>query len=117
MAYSLLSLADRVAPETLLNLSLLNLKTIGSMSNIRTFDSIAETKVLERQLASLQFANIFEPTKTGKPTDKPEQPTAKPAEELEKVQPKPTVRKKRIRFNRQYRRRSLRRSTRSNINR
>ncbi len=117
VAYSLLSLADQVAPETLLNLSLLNLKTIGSMSNIRTFDSIAETKVLERQLASLQFANIFDPTKTGKPTEKPEQPTAKPVEEPEKVQPKPTVRKKRIRSNRQYRRRSLRRSTRSNINR
>jgi hypothetical protein len=117
VAYSLLSLVDKVAPETPLNLSLLNLKTIGSMSNIRTFDSIAETKVLERQLASLQFANIFDPTKTGKPTDKPEQPTAKPAEEPEKVQPKPTVRKKRIRSNRQYRRRSPRRSTRSNINR
>jgi hypothetical protein len=117
VAYSLLSLVDTVAPETLLNLSLLNLKTIGSMSNIRTFDSIAETKVLERQLASLQFANIFDPTKTGKPKDKPDEPTAKPAEAPEKVQPKPTVRKKRIRSNRQYRRRSLRRSTGSNIDR
>jgi hypothetical protein len=117
VAYSLLSLVETVAPETPLNLSLLNLKTIGTMSNIRSFDSIAETKVLERQLASLQFANIFDPTKTGKPKDKPDEPTAKPAEAPEKVQPKPTVRKKRIRSNRQYRRRYLRRSTRSNIDR
>jgi hypothetical protein len=121
VAYSLLSLVEKVSPETLLNLSLLNLKTIGSMSNIRAFESIAETKVLERQLASLQVANIFDPTKTGKPKDQPEEPTTKPAEEpavkQEEVQPNPTVRKKRIRSNRNYRRRYLRRNTRKNINR
>jgi hypothetical protein len=121
IAYSLLSLAEKVAPETPLNLSLLNLKTIGTMSNIRALDSIAETKVLERQLASLQFANIFDPTKTEKPKDKPEEPTTKPAEQpavkQEEAQPKPTVRKKRLRSNRNYRRRSLRRNTRKNINR
>jgi hypothetical protein len=121
VAYSLLSLVETVAPETPLNLSLLNLKTIGTMSNIRSFDSIAETKVLERQLASLQFANIFDPTKTGKSKDKPEEPTTKPAEapaiQQEEVQPKPTVRKQRIRSSRKYRRRYLRRNTRRNINR
>lgn len=121
VAYSLLSLTEKVAPETLLNLSLLNLKTIGTMSNIRSFDLIAETKVLERQLASLQVANIFDPTKTEKPKDQPEEPTIKPAEQpavkREEVQPKPTVRKKRLRSNRNYRRRSIRRNTRRNINR
>jgi hypothetical protein len=121
VAYSLLSLVEKVAPETLLNLSLLNLKTIGTMSNIRSFDAIVETKVLERQLASLQVANIFDPTKMDSPKDKPEDPTTKPAEEpgvkQEEAQPKPTVRKKRIRSNRRYRRRYIRRNTRRNINR
>jgi hypothetical protein len=54
VAYSLLSLVEKVSPETPLNLSLLNLKTIGSLTNIRAFDPIAETKVLEKQLAALQ---------------------------------------------------------------
>jgi hypothetical protein len=119
VAYSLLSLVEKVAPETLLNLSLLNLKTIGSMSNIRAFDPISETKVLERQLATLQVANIFDPTKMDKPKDTPESPTPaeEPAVKQEGVQPKPTVRKKRIRSSRKYRRRYLRRNTRRNINR
>jgi hypothetical protein len=120
VAYSLLSLVEKVSPETLLNLSLLNLKTIGSMSNIRTFEAIAETKMLERQLATLQVANIFDPTKMGTSKDKPEAPTTKPTEEPairpEEVKPKPTVRKKRIRSDRNYRRRYLRRNTRRNIN-
>jgi hypothetical protein len=119
VAYSLLSLVEKVAPETLLNLSLLNLKTIGSMSNIRAFDPISETKVLERQLATLQVANIFDPTKMDKPKDTPESPTPteEPAVKQEEVQPKPTVRKKRVRSSRKYRRRYLRRNTRRNINR
>jgi hypothetical protein len=121
VAYSLLSLVEKVAPETLLNLSLLNLKTIGTMSNIRSFDAIVETKVLERQLATLQVANIFDPTKMDKPKDTPEELTPKPAEEpavkQEEMQPKPTVRKQRIRSNRKYRRRYIRRNTRRNINR
>ncbi len=121
VAYSLLSLVEKVSPETLLNLSLLNLKTIGSMSNIRAFESIAETKVLEKQLASLQVANIFDPTKMGTSTDKPEAPITKPAEapavKQEESQPKPTVRKKRIRSHRKYRRRYLRRNTSRNSNR
>jgi hypothetical protein len=121
VAYSLLSLVEKVSPETLLNLSLLNLKTIGSMSNIRAFDPISETKVLERQLATLQVANIFDPTKMEKPKDQPEAPTTKPTEDPavkpEEVQPKPTVRKQRIRSKRKYRRRYLRRNTRRNMNR
>jgi hypothetical protein len=119
VAYSLLSLVEKVSPETLLNLSLLNLKTIGSMSNIRAFEAIAETKMLERQLATLQVANIFDPTKMDKPKDTPEAPTPaeEPAVKQEEVQPKPTVRKKRVRSNRKYRRRYLRRNTRRNINR
>ncbi len=121
VAYSLLSLVEKVVPETLLNLSLLNLKTIGTMSNIRAFETVAETKVLERQLATLQVANIFDPTKMEKPKDKPEEPTTKPAEDptirQEEAKPKPTVRKKRIRSNRNYRRRYLRKNTRRKVNR
>ncbi len=89
VAYSLLSLVDKVTPETSLNLSLLNLKTIGSMSNIRAFDTVKETKVLEKQLAALQLANVFDPTKTDPEKANPTEPTVKPAET------KPTVRKKR----------------------
>ncbi len=90
VAYSLLSLVEKISPEMPLNLSLLNLKTIGSMSNIRSFDPIAETKVLEKQLASLQLANVFDPTKVNEDKDKPaEIPTVTPP----KV--KPTIRKQR----------------------
>jgi hypothetical protein len=91
VAYSLLSLVEKVSPETPLNLSLLNLKTIGSLTNIRAFDPIAETKVLEKQLAALQLANVFDPTKAGEDKDKP-------AETPPVVTPptaKPTIRKKR----------------------
>jgi hypothetical protein len=95
VAYSLLSLADKVSPEMPLSLSLLNLKTIGSMSNIRAFEPIAETKLLEKQLASLQTTNMFTPPKGDeKPKDDvpppPEEPSVKPT----KVKVK-TIRKKR----------------------
>ena len=113
VAYSLLFLAEKVSPEMQLNLSLLNLKTIGSMSNIRAFETVSETKVLEGQLASLQVANIFNPTK---PDDSKDKPVEEPAVTPEQVQPKPTIRKQ-IRSNRKYRRRPLRRTIRRNINR
>lgn len=120
VAYSLLSLVDKVAPDMSLNLSLLNLKTIGSMSNIRAFESIAETKVLENQLASLQVANIFNPNKPDGSKDRPVEPSGKPEAEPEtkpdQVKPKPTVRK-RIRSNRKSPRRPIRKVTRKNINR
>jgi hypothetical protein len=95
VAYSLLSLADKISPEMPLSLSLLNLKTIGSMSNIRAFEPIAETKLLEKQLASLQTTNMFTPPKGDeKPKDDvpppPEEPSVKPT----KVKSK-TIRKKR----------------------
>ena len=103
VAYSLLSLAEKVSPDLPLNLSLLNLKTIGSMSNIRTFEAIAETKILEKQLASLQITNLFGGTKA---EDTPvEAPVVRPAE----VKPPATVRKKR-RTIRKTRRRQIRRT-------
>ncbi|WP_310414019.1 hypothetical protein [Chamaesiphon sp. OTE_8_metabat_110] len=119
IAYSLLSLAEKVSPEMPLNLSLLNLKTIGSMSNIRAFETISETKVLEAQLASLQIANIFNPSKPDDSKDKPAEPgepLGEPEVKPDRVQPKPTLRK-RIRSNRKYRRRPIRRVIRRNINR
>ncbi len=96
VAYSLLALADKVSPEMPLNLSLLNLKTIGSMSNIRAFEPIVETKLLEKQLASLQTTNMFSPPTGGeKPKDDipppPEEPSIKPANGKSKS----TIRKKR----------------------
>lgn len=92
VAYSLLSLVEKVSPETPLNLSLLNLKTIGSLTNIRAFDPIAETKVLEKQLATLQLANVFDPTKVNEDKDKPD---ATPTPTVTPPKVKPTVRKKR----------------------
>jgi hypothetical protein len=118
VAYSLLSLVDKVSPEMPLNLSLLNLKTIGSMSNIRAFETLSETKVLEAQLASLQIANIFNPNKPDDSKDNPaesSEPVTEPEVKPDRVQPKPTIRK-RIRSNRKYRRRPLRRAIRRNIN-
>jgi hypothetical protein len=68
VAYSLLSMVEKVTPELPLNLSLLNLKTVGSLSNIRPFDVAKETKVLEKQLAMIQLANIYDPTKSTEPS-------------------------------------------------
>ncbi len=95
VAYSLLSIVDKISPELSLNLSLLNLKTIGSMSNVRAFDTIKETKVLEKQLAALQLANVFDPTKVN--DDKKEEKPAIEEPAVEKVVPKakPPIRKKR----------------------
>lgn len=93
VAYSLLSLADKVTPELPLNLSLLNLKTIGSMSNIRTFDVAKETKILEKQLAALQLGNVFDPTV--KPEEKPadvEPPVTPPV--VKPTPKKPAVRRR-----------------------
>jgi hypothetical protein len=119
VAYSLLSLVDKVSPEMSLNLSLLNLKTIGSMSNIRAFETTAETKVLVNQLASLQITNIFSPSKPDDSQDKPaapSEPVAEPDVKPDRVQPKPTIRKRRIR-SRRNRRRPIRRAIIRNINR
>ncbi len=117
VAYSLLSLVEKVSPEMPLNLSLLNLKTIGSMSNIRAFETIAETKVLEGQLSSLQIANIFNPSKLDPSKDAPVvEPEVQPADRVQPNPTKPTIRK-RIRANRRYRRRPLRRAIRRNVNR
>jgi hypothetical protein len=68
VAYSLLSVVEKVTPDLPLNLSLLNLKTVGSLSNIRPFDVAKETKVLEKQLAMIQLANIYDPTKSTEPS-------------------------------------------------
>lgn len=115
VAYSMLSLAEKISPELPLNLSLLNLKTIGSMSNIRVFETVAETKVLEAQLASLQFLNIFggKPGTESKPTESPAvEPEVRPAQ----VKPRSTIRRKRFRTNRQYRRRQMNGKTRTMLN-
>jgi hypothetical protein len=109
VAYSLLSLADKVSPDVPLNLSLLNLRTIGTMSNIRSFDVAKETKILEKQLSTLQLSNVFDPTKImdsekDKEKVEPEAPIVTPPVK------KPPVRKKRRSTKRKYIRRS--RSTR-----
>ncbi len=116
VAYSLLSLVDKVSPEMPLSLSLLNLKTIGSMSNIRAFEPIAETKLLEKQLAGLQTTNMFNPPKGD---EKPKDDVAPPAPEAPSVEPtkvksKSTIRKKRS--TRKTPRKRVRRNTRKSTN-
>jgi hypothetical protein len=81
VAYSLLSVVEKVTPELPLNLSLLNLKTVGSLSNIRPFDVAKETKVLEKQLAMIQLANIYDPTKSTEPSPETT-PTVEPSPEV-----------------------------------
>jgi hypothetical protein len=112
VAYSLLSLPEKISPELQLNLSLLSLKTIGSMSNVRLFETVAETKVLEAQLASLQFLNIFGGSKPGTEEKPVEPPSAQPEVRPAQVKPRSTIRRKRFRTNRQYRRRQMRRNIR-----
>jgi hypothetical protein len=111
VAYSLLSLAEKISPELSLNLSLLSLKTIGSMSNIRAFETVAETKVLEGQLASLQIANVFGGSKPGAEVKPAEQPVVEPEIRPAEVQPRPNMRRKRFRSHRKYHRRQIRRNT------
>ncbi len=62
VAYSLFTLVDKVTPDLPLSLSLLNVKTVGSLSNIRPFDVFKETKVLEKQLAMIKLSNLWDPT-------------------------------------------------------
>jgi hypothetical protein len=101
VAYSLFTLVDKVTPDLPLTLSLLNLKTIGSLSNIRPFDVFKETKVLEKQLAMIKLTNVWDPTKAAEPEpsftpDPSSSPSVKPSR-------KPTrqpVRRPRTRRNR-----------------
>jgi hypothetical protein len=91
VAYSLFTLVDKVTPEIPLSLSLLNLKTVGSFSNIRPFDVGKETKVLEKQLAMIKLSNVWDPTKAAEP-----EPSYRP-DPSETVKPTPgkkPVRKK-----------------------
>jgi hypothetical protein len=90
VAYSLLSIVETIAPDTSLSLSLLNLRTIGSLSNIRVFDIAKETKILAKQLAILKFANIFDPTAEPKiPPPEVDVPQKKP------VKKRPSFRRRR----------------------
>jgi hypothetical protein len=86
VAYSLLSLVDKITPDTPLNLSLLNLRTVGSLSNIRTYDVVKETKILEKQLAIIKLSNVFDPT-ANTPDEKP------PVEAVPVPETKPTPKK------------------------
>lgn len=88
VAYSLFTLVDKVTPDLPLSLSLLNVKTIGSLSNIRPFDVFKETKVLEKQLAMIKLGNVWDPTKAADP-DPVETPAPVPTET---VAPRPTRR-------------------------
>jgi hypothetical protein len=90
VAYSLLSVVDTITPDTPLSLSLLNLRTVGSLSNIRTFEIAKETKILAKQLAILKLANIFDPTAERKaPLPEIEPPQTKP------VKKRPSSRRRR----------------------
>ena len=63
VAYNLSNLTDKISADTSLNLSLLNLKNIGTFSNIRNFDLAKETTILEKQLTFIKRANgIYDDT-------------------------------------------------------
>jgi hypothetical protein len=86
VAYSLQEKPEKITGETPLGLSLLNMKTIGSLTNIHSFNLATETAVLEKQL---QSAAMFNPPKSTQPEVKPEAETPVPA--------KPKLKKKRHR--------------------
>jgi hypothetical protein len=80
VAYSLQEKPEKITGETPLGLSLLNMKTIGSLTNIHSFNLATETVLLEKQL---QGAAMFNPPKSTQPEVKPEEATPVP------VKPKP----------------------------
>jgi hypothetical protein len=86
VAYSLLDRPDKITGETTLGLSLLNLKTIGSLTNIRTFNVMTETALLEKQL---QGMGAFTSPKSPPTEVKQEEVTPAP------TKPQPTSKKKR----------------------
>lgn len=55
VTYSLQELPDKITPNTTLNLSLLNVKTLGNPLNIHTFNIVNETKVLDTYAAALRL--------------------------------------------------------------
>jgi hypothetical protein len=61
VAYSLQEQPEKITGETTLGLSLLNIKTIGSLNNIRSFNLATETALLEKQSQSTRA--IFSPPK------------------------------------------------------
>jgi hypothetical protein len=101
VAYSLFTLVDKVTPDLPLTLSLLNVKTIGSLSNIRPFDVFKETKVLEKQLAMIKLTNVWDPTKATEPEPSftPE-PATSPSVKPSRKPTRQPVRRPRTRRNR-----------------
>jgi hypothetical protein len=73
IAYSLLDRPDKITGETTLGLSLLNMKTIGSLTNIRSFNIETETALLEKQTqgAKTMFTPPTAPTTEVKPAVTP----------------------------------------------
>jgi hypothetical protein len=86
VAYSLQDKPEKITGEIPLGLSLLNMKTIGSLTNIRSFNLVTETALLEKQL---QNAAMLNPPKPKQPEVKPDAETPVPA----KPKPKRTRRK------------------------
>jgi hypothetical protein len=74
VAYSLQDKPEKIGGETVLSLSLLNLKTIGSLNNIRVFNLKNESEILTKQL---QGAAMFNPPAT-KPGEAPSTTPRKP---------------------------------------
>ncbi len=85
VAYSLQAQPEKISADTMLGLSLLNMKTIGSLTNIRSFNLPIETALLEKQLQGSRA--MFSPTK-------PVQPDVKTPEILPAPAVKPTRRRK-----------------------
>jgi hypothetical protein len=83
VAYSLQEQPEKIGADTNLGLSLLNLKTIGSLTNIRSFNVSTETALLEKQLQG---------TRAMFPAPKPVQPEVEPAKK-----PTPTAKPVRTR--------------------
>jgi hypothetical protein len=83
VAYSLQEQPDKITSETTLGLSLLNLKTIGSLNNIRSFNLTTETALLEKQAQGAR-SMLALPKMTSNESTEPKSTTVTP----QKTKPK-----------------------------
>jgi hypothetical protein len=86
VAYSLQDKPEKITGEIPLGLSLLNMKTIGSLTNIHSFNLVTETALLEKQLQGL---SMFNSPKSTQPEVNPADSTPAP------TKPKPKRRRSR----------------------
>jgi hypothetical protein len=88
VAYRIESRSDKLTPETTLSLSLLNLRTIGSLNNIRLFNVEQEIVLFDRMKKTSPF-NFPVPPSTPRPSSLAPLPSPPPLNQLSLPLPPP----------------------------